>query len=68
VLDVVAEGIAARAKRDAAVDLADRLGRARDVLNGRARDAEGFERFRLDGKANGVALALSYVEEITRSI
>ena len=51
----------------ALADLADRLKRACDALTAHARDAQGLERARLDGKANGVALALSYVEEMQRA-
>jgi hypothetical protein len=66
-LDAVAPAIAARAKAEAVADLADRLERARDALNTKARDERSHgEQCRLDGKANGVALALSYVREIER--
>lgn len=56
-----------RESHEALRRLADRLERARDLLNVRARDTKDpAEHFRLAGKANGVALALSYVEEMLR--
>lgn len=48
-------------------ELHDRLGRAEDALKAHARNATSYERSRLEGKANGVHLALTYVEEMLRA-
>jgi hypothetical protein len=48
-------------------DLRDRLQRAEDALKSHAKASSGNERSRLEGKAQGVYLARTYVEEMLRA-
>jgi hypothetical protein len=67
-LEDLAPAIAARAQAELVADLTERLKRADELLWKHSKETDGPNRTRLEGKANGVRLALSYVEEITRAI